>query len=270
MRPSRPIGTDETGHFPEGVWSTPRSLELTPLYAQRYYGPRTSTRLGFHDFWELAAVLRGKGQLVLESSELPLGTYEVFLVPAGCPHVEISDGQIDLIWIGLRGQDFSRLDGRRIYRLTDRSLAERMEDYWLFAESHSQGVGAELEGLAKAMLGTLIRRCTLDEQPSDVVDRALASINDRFSQTITVSDLASHFGMSEGHFHRLFRSKTGRSPITYLNQVRLKHAEQLLEFTTYPVGEVALRSGFPDALYFSRVFRKQKGRSPSEFRNHTS
>jgi AraC-like DNA-binding protein len=226
--------------------------------------------MGYHDFWELLCVRRGSGLLLLESSVQKLEANDLVLLPPACRHVEISDGIIDLIWIGLRGADLRALKDDEILRLNDGDLADRLEEFWLFSESHSGGLGPELDGLAKSLLGFLLRRRSGGSAPSaDSIDGALRYINEHFARDISVGLLAGDFGMSEGYFHRVFKAKTGRSPMDYLRLVRLRHAEQLLRFTELPVAEVASRSGFRDPLYFSRAFRQSRGLSPTKYRDAT-
>ena len=62
----------------------------------------------------------------------------------------------------------------------------------------------------------------------------------------------------------------GTSPIKYLNGVRIEVAKKLLCLGDDPIGEVAIKAGFEDALYFSRIFRQATRLSPSQFRRDYS
>jgi len=75
--------------------------------------------------------------------------------------------------------------------------------------------------------------------------------------------------VSENHLSRIFRRELGISPWDYLNRYRIKQAKELLTNTQDSITSVALRVGFNDPAYFSRVFRKQVGQSPSTFRKQT-
>lgn len=70
------------------------------------------------------------------------------------------------------------------------------------------------------------------------------------------------------HLRRLFKEKTGCTPVEYLNQLRINHAQKLLgdtQMAPLSVSQVALMSGFSDPCYFSRIFKKKTGVSPAAF-----
>ena len=288
------IGVEVTSQFDGACWDRQRSAELTPLYALRYRGPRTARRLSYHTFWELIAIRSGSGALLLDGAEHSLRPGDAVLMPPLRSHTEITPSTMDIIWIGLQGSLLAGLDGsagsavapytpgstaadgtpsgqggpdRQPHIINDSALTARIEDFWLFAEFHARPSGIELDGMARRLLGQFLRSQASEAvQGGDRIGRVLAWLNERFGQDITVARMARESGMSEGHFHRQFKLKTGRSPMDYLNLVRLRHAEQLLRFTDIPVSEAAERSGFPDPLYFSRAFKKTWGRSPRDYR----
>ena len=82
----------------------------------------------------------------------------------------------------------------------------------------------------------------------------------------TVREYAEASGMSEGHFIRAFREAYGVTPLEYRTTLQIDCAKALLVGTPLRVGAVASIAGFSDALYFSRVFRRRTGRSPSAYR----
>ena len=81
-------------------------------------------------------------------------------------------------------------------------------------------------------------------------------------------EIADAIGVSENHLSRIFRRELGITPWDYLNRYRIKQAKELLISTDRSITSVALEVGFNDPAYFSRVFRKQVGLSPSAFREH--
>ena len=70
------------------------------------------------------------------------------------------------------------------------------------------------------------------------------------------------------YLRKLFKKEMGRSPLEYLTDLRMNRARELLLDGTrkLPIAEVAEACGFSDALYFSRVFKKRFGSSPTQFR----
>lgn len=95
-----------------------------------------------------------------------------------------------------------------------------------------------------------------------VIEPAIRMIRDEYSTRFTVDILANACNISKFHFCRIFRSVMGVTAIQYLNAYRLKIADTLLANTDYPIGEVAAMTGFEDASYFARIYKKQFGHSP--------
>ena len=72
-------------------------------------------------------------------------------------------------------------------------------------------------------------------------------------------------GISRSHLYRLFMKHISMPPNEYLTRYRIQKASLLLEASNLSVGEAAYSTGFSDQLYFSRVFKKYKGISPSQY-----
>ncbi|MCY1251201.1 HTH-type transcriptional activator Btr [compost metagenome] len=73
--------------------------------------------------------------------------------------------------------------------------------------------------------------------------------------------------MSESNFSRLFKKQTGVSFVEYLTQLRMEKAKELLLRPDEKVYEIALAVGYQDSRYFSQIFRKYTGDTPSEYRS---
>ena len=82
---------------------------------------------------------------------------------------------------------------------------------------------------------------------------------------LNVSKVARQSSVTVNHICRLFRKELATSPLEYINSLRLKHAVELLNGTSLNVAQIAFRTGFMDPNYFSRLFKKKNGVSPSNF-----
>lgn len=91
-------------------------------------------------------------------------------------------------------------------------------------------------------------------------------INDNFHSGLTLDSLSKNVGVSKYYLHRLFTELTGTTPLQYLTKVRLEKAKHQLQNGKNSILEVALDCGFESSAYFSRVFKKHIGLSPSHFR----
>lgn len=84
----------------------------------------------------------------------------------------------------------------------------------------------------------------------------------------SVKSVADHLKIDRTYLYRLFKEETGMSVIDYINNCRISKAEVLLADESVSIKDVAYSVGFSDQLYFSRVFKKLRGKSPSEFRKY--
>ena len=134
------------------------------------------------------------------------------------------------------------------------------------ARGQSAWSRTQMLGYAYLLLGKLIEGREGPEDRGDVIDRAAAYIENNYAEPITVDDIAAFAGVSRSWLYRGFMQRFGRSPTALLRETRLKTARTLLRGTTMHISEIAWSVGYPDALYFSRVFAASEGCSPSVYR----
>ena len=94
----------------------------------------------------------------------------------------------------------------------------------------------------------------------------LVHANKTCRHPITLDNIAQSTNLSTSFFSRKFRQDTGYAPIEYFNHLRIQKACQLLHFSDLRINEVAVSTGIDDPFYFSRLFKKQMGVSPAEYR----
>lgn len=89
---------------------------------------------------------------------------------------------------------------------------------------------------------------------------------EHYSEDINIEAYAAEKGMSACWFIRTFKQYNKITPMQYVLTIRIANAKSLLETTSYNVTEIAEIVGYDNPLYFSRLFKKQTGMSPSEYR----
>ena len=104
------------------------------------------------------------------------------------------------------------------------------------------------------------------ESHLDGIDTAIEYVKNHYTEEISVQVLSEVAFMSEPHLFRLFKQRTGFSPIEYKNSLRIQKAESLLPDPFISIGEIADLLGFENACYFSRIFKRINGLSPIEYR----
>lgn len=88
-----------------------------------------------------------------------------------------------------------------------------------------------------------------------------------YAEKITLQQLADYFGYCKNRIISVFRTKYNMTPINYLNQIRLQKAKHLLEVTSDTVQAIAYSVGFGDYTQFYKMFERENGISPTEWRN---
>ena len=100
------------------------------------------------------------------------------------------------------------------------------------------------------------------------IDKATVYFNEHYNDNISIDEYAQNNHVSVSWFIRNFKHFTGFTPMQYILSKRIYNAEILLQDPTYNVTEIARIVGYDNPLYFSRIFKKVKGLSPSEYRKN--
>lgn len=99
---------------------------------------------------------------------------------------------------------------------------------------------------------------------------AVSYIEKSYASSIHLSDLAREANMTPNHFCKCFKTISGMTPFEFILQYRLTKALHALRTTDMSVTELALACGFNDASYFIRLFRRQFGETPNQYRRRLS
>lgn len=101
---------------------------------------------------------------------------------------------------------------------------------------------------------------------NDLIKQSVDFMKNNLDRSYTVGDLAKARNLSVTHYARLFKNKTGISPLQYFNQLKIQKSCQSLYFTDQSIKEICYEIGISDPFYFSRLFKKFTGMSPSAYK----
>lgn len=101
---------------------------------------------------------------------------------------------------------------------------------------------------------------------TDVIGRIFEYTNRNFNKDITLDTAASEAGITPQYLSKVFKEKYGTNFIDYITKKRLEYAEELLKKSDKSIKEISKIAGYEDANYFCRLFRKDTGLSPKEYR----
>lgn len=104
----------------------------------------------------------------------------------------------------------------------------------------------------------------------EIIKSSLAFIRAHYQEKLYIRDLARQVNMNEQYFCRFFKKALGKSPVSYINEYRIKQAIILLQTTDMPVMDICLDCGFYNLGNFLREFKKDTGFTPLQYRKHFS
>lgn len=116
-------------------------------------------------------------------------------------------------------------------------------------------------------LGAYRESLSAKNNQHDIVDDAIHFMRENIHKRMTLKEIADFTGFSPSHFSSLFLKKTGYSPLNYLSQLKIQQACHYLDFTDMKINQISALIGFDDPFYFSRIFTKMMGSSPSDYRS---
>ena len=124
----------------------------------------------------------------------------------------------------------------------------------------------EIELRTKALLVFLVHMLCKDSIEKDkYISKSMEYIDSNICQSTSVDYIVVNSGISNVHYHRLFKEVTGITPVEYINRKKMKIARELLDEQKLDVSEISTRLGFSSVSYFRRLFKEAYGFSPTEY-----
>lgn len=105
-----------------------------------------------------------------------------------------------------------------------------------------------------------------EESSNNVIEESKQYILDNYTKNITLEDVSREVNISTYYLSRIFKESTGCNFIDYLTSLRIEKAKELLSTTQYSMKEICSMSGYVDPNYFSKLFKKNVGVTPTEYR----
>ena len=157
------------------------------------------------------------------------------------------------------------LSGYDEFSYAQQALRYGARDYML-KPSRSSDILKKINEIADEQFGTEKSAVSLPEGKNRLVDQAKEYIEEHYFENIALGDVAEKAGITASYLSSLFSQQMGVTFVDYLNEVRIDHACTYLRQNYLKTYEIAYKVGFRDEKYFSKVFRKVKGMSPSEYK----
>ncbi len=226
--------------------------------------------------------INGKGIVTVEREVFYLEANRYLLIPAHTPHSYQADNQNPwtIYWMHfvaaqpttLVDDIFKRVvDGRNvlsfdgeIHHVFDRFCRLLSKGY---SREILEYIALNLPHFFSAYLYPEIFKEKNDGE-ADVIEQAIDFLKANIGTRVGLPEIASSVHLSVSHFSKLFKSRTGYSPIEYLNHLKVQRACYLLQFSDKRISLISYELGFEDQYYFSRLFKEHMGVSPMHYRNN--
>ncbi len=132
-----------------------------------------------------------------------------------------------------------------------------------------ENIGAMLDSLERLILDSIGVRQNLfsGEVRNETVKELIDYVNSSFNKEISVQSLSTKFFINPNYISRVFKKEVGQNLIEYLTKLRLDYASRLLRETRLSVQQISEKAGYNDYFYFTRIFKKATGKTPSQYRN---
>ena len=234
------------------------------------------------DAWILLYCTDGAGWVDYRGTRHVLGPGQSFIIPAGAPHAYGADDAAPwtLYWVHFKGDmapyfaegcdrvcamadpDHDRITGRttlfeELFLAVEAGFGDEQLRYACATLYHFLGTFRYLQA------GYQTRR---EEDGLDIIARCRDFIREHIEQHISLEDLCRFTGFSPARCNAVFKRHTGMTPGAYVQEMRIQLAMQLFDLTDLHVNQVCHKVGIEDPYYFSRLFRKRTGSSPSAWR----
>lgn len=114
-----------------------------------------------------------------------------------------------------------------------------------------------------------LREKTVNSKYGDIVDKMMQYVDENYAdENLTLNLMASHLNFSPNHLSMIFSQQTGQTFIKYLTDIRMNKAKELLRGSAKRSSEIGLYVGYKDPHYFSYLFKKTQGMTPTQYREN--
>ncbi|WP_336996752.1 HTH-type transcriptional activator RhaR [Leclercia sp. UBA7405] len=261
-----------------------QAVAVADRYPQNVFAEHT------HEFCEMVLVWRGNGLHVLNDRPYRITRGDLFYIRAEDKHSYASVNdlvlqnviycperlKLNVDWAAAIPR-FTEARGEPHWRLSSNGMAQvRQVIAQLEQESQkSDPLANSMSELLFAQLVMTLKRFryatdhpSANEQEA-LLDKLITALAGSLNRSFVLEKFCEQEQCSERALRQQFRTQTGMTVNHYLRQLRICHAQYLLQHTELMVSEVAMRCGFEDSNYFSVVFNREVGMTPVQWRQRS-
>lgn len=228
-------------------------------------------------------VVSGEGILRINNHEFAIKEHDIFVIPAHTASYYEADENHPWNYIWIQFDGFKIKEMLNNCGLSDKSPilslhqeAKKVEDCIRHILTN---YGDEYACIGKVyeLFQHMIHAANLKNKPQKkrtdsltYIQTTIQFIRQKYSDPIRIQDIADYCGLNRSYLTRLFKHATGYTPQEYLAQYRINQAKQLLEENELSIQHIAYCVGYNNSFTFSKLFKRQTGFSPSDYRSFTN
>ncbi len=251
--------------------------------------PQYVMPLHWHGEFEIIRVIKGEFELYLDNHSFILKSGDAALVDCASMHRGIPTDAIyecivfslsmlykksnDIVRKFLRPLSHSSVS---VKSLPNKATLAVINELFDTAKNNDELLTLQIHSLLFELFYSLYKGGLISKEKDkhknqkqlSVLTELMDWIDSNLTENITLAQLSNLSGMNEKYLCRFFREYTGKTPIDYVNYLRIEAACQELDDTDMSVTDAAIECGFNSISYFTKTFKKYKNISPSQYRKN--
>lgn len=228
------------------------------------------------DLYIVECCTGGYGSAIINGKEFPVKNGDCIILLPGDVIVHVADDKVPRrgVWCGINGMKIASYV--KTLGITSNSpyappqafkkITEHIEKLIELKSENDAGADLRRSAQIHMMFGEMLRYTKKTPDNNEYVLKAVNIMETKYAEDLSISDIANELGLERCYFSTVFAKETGRTPHSYLNEMRIKKACTLIEIGGLSISEIATATGIEPAN-FSRVFKNYTGILPREYKN---
>lgn len=243
------------------------------------YGPAV------RDHYLIHFILKGTGTFYVNGKSYKLKENQGFLI---CPDIVTyyeADAEDPWIytWVGFKGikaeqyLKLANLDQEKpIFECKEVEFVKNCFEDMRKATELKYARELRLQGLINMFLSELIEEAGKNDTASSnsnykesYIKKSLHYVETNYANKLTIAEMAKSVGLNKNYFSAFFKENIGMTPQKYIIKFRINKACELMDNKGLTIGDISRSVGYEDTLGFSKIFKKEKGMSPTQYRSQS-
>ena len=232
-----------------------------------YIGAYSKEKVNFHKHkdYELFIYSSGKGKLHIDGQVYDAEQGMIVVMPPNIVHGSISHDNLQYLAISGRSDELLHIDTPIIFKDNERGDGFSLLQMIFANRYESQEY---FNSLCVAFIHFVLKNVKITNSIEKTVNRIKRQLILNFHDSdFNVTELLKQSGYAEDYIRAHFKKLVGKTPVAYLNELRINHAKDLINIyqNSMPLIDISFNCGFDDYIYFSRKFKQVVGVSPNAY-----